>query len=213
MSQPSESITIEQLAEHNTLESLWIAVHGQVYDLTTFSSDHPGGIEALSSSAGTDGTESYEYAGHSASNMVKMEHYRVGRLAGSLEQASPISHNALPAEKKRMRSATSRFTQLKFPSWTKLAVTLSAISLVVALCYQRRDSFVDFISSILDLSQLQYSTISVQDIGDSFWAGIAIALSVSCVGFGYLYRVFLSTLDYQNDVFSLPATIPRKTKR
>ncbi|KAI4258492.1 MAG: hypothetical protein L6R42_005064 [Xanthoria sp. 1 TBL-2021] len=179
MSHLSESITLEQLAEHNTLKSLWIAVHGHVYDLTTFSSDHPGGIEALSSSAGTDGTESYEYAGHSASNMAKMEHYRVGRLAGSLEQASPISHNALPAEKKRMRSATSRFTQLKFPSWTKLAVTLSAITLIVALCYQRRDIFVDDISSTLDLSQLQYRSISVQSIRDSFWAGIAIAFSLA----------------------------------
>lgn len=112
-----------------------------------------------------------------------------------------------------MRSATSRFKQLRFPSWTKLAVTLSAISLVVALCYQRRDSLVDLISSTLDLSQLQYRTISIQSIRDSFWAGIAIAFSVSCVGFSYLYRLFLSTLDYQNDVFNLPATIPRKMKR
>jgi cytochrome b involved in lipid metabolism len=61
-----------------------------VYDLTTFRSDHPGGIEALESCAGTDGTESYEYAGHSESNMMKMQQYRVGRLAGSLEQASPF---------------------------------------------------------------------------------------------------------------------------
>ncbi|RDL33058.1 uncharacterized protein BP5553_08497 [Venustampulla echinocandica] len=215
MSQLSETITLEQLAAHNTLESLWIAVHAHVYDLTTFSSDHPGGIEALESCAGTDGTEPYEYAGHSESNMAKMQLYRVGRLAGSLAQASSISPNPLHVESKRIRSATSRLKQLRFPSWTKLAVTISATPLFVALALscQQRDSFVDYISRTLNTSQLQFGTISDQGTGHAFWAGIAIASSVSCVGFSYLYKLFLSTLDYQNDVFSLPATIPRKTKK
>ncbi|KAH8702680.1 cytochrome b5-like heme/steroid binding domain-containing protein [Phaeosphaeriaceae sp. PMI808] len=213
MSQLSESITLEQLADHNTLESLWIAIHGHVYDLTTFSSDHPGGIEALESCAGTDGTESYEYAGHSKSNMAKMQQYRVGTLAGSLKQASPISYNRLPVESKRIRSATSRLKQLRFPRWTKRAVTLSAISLVAALSYQRRDSLVDYISPALNISQLQFRAISDQNTGHAFWAGIAIASSISCVGFSYLYKLFLSTLDYQNELFNLPATIPRKAKR
>ncbi|KAJ5128602.1 hypothetical protein N7448_002318 [Penicillium atrosanguineum] len=91
--QLSENITLEQLADHNTLQSLWIAVHGLVYDLTTVSSDHPGGIDVLESCAGTDGTEAYEYAGHSEENMVKMQQYCVGRLAGNPEQAPPLSHN------------------------------------------------------------------------------------------------------------------------
>jgi len=184
-----------------------------VYDLTTFSSDHPGGIEALESCAGTDGTEPYEYAGHSESNMAKMQLYRVGRLVGNLAQASSISHNPLPVESKYIRGATSRLKQLRFPRWTKLAATISATSLFVALSCQQRDSFVDYISRTLDTSQLQFGTISGQGIGHAFWAGIATASSVSCVGFGYLYKLFLSTLDYQNEVFSLPATIPRKIKR
>ncbi|KAJ5190679.1 uncharacterized protein N7498_009664 [Penicillium cinerascens] len=210
MSQLGESITLEQLAGHNTLGSLWIAVHGHVYDLTTFSSDHPGGIEALESCAGTDGTESYEYAGHSELNMAKMQQYRVGTVTGCLGQASPISYHPLPVESKR---ATSRLKQLRFPRWTKRAVTISATALVVGLSYQRRDAFVDYISPTLNISQLQFRTISDQGIGHPFWAGIAIASSVSCVGFRYLYKLFLSTLDYQNEVFSFPPTIPRKTKR
>ncbi|KAI9661953.1 MAG: hypothetical protein M1821_009193 [Bathelium mastoideum] len=213
MTQLNKSITLEQLADHNTLESLWIAVHGQVYDLTTFSSDHPGGIEALESCAGTDGTESYEYAAHSESNTAKLQQYRVGRLAGSLEQASPISHNPLPAGSKRIRNAAYRLKQLRSPRWTKLAATLFATSLIVALTYQRRDSFVGYMLSTLSIPRLQLRNVSDQDIGYAFWGGIAIASSVSFVGFSYLYKLFLSTLDYQNDVFSFPPTIPKKTKR
>lgn len=184
-----------------------------VYDLTTFSSDHPGGIEALENCAGTDGTEPYEYAGHSESNMAKMQLYRVGRLSGSPAPVSSISHNPLPVESKRIRGATSRLKPLRFPLWTKLAVTISATSLLVALSFQQRGGFVEYMSRTLKTSQLQFRTTSDLGIRHAFWAGIAVASSVSCVGFGYLYKLFLSTLDYQNEVFSLPATIPRKTKR
>ncbi|KAL9009532.1 MAG: hypothetical protein Q9173_005445 [Seirophora scorigena] len=170
MPQLSESITLEQLAEHKTLQSLWIAVHGYVYDLTTFSSDHPGGIEALESCAGTDGTESYDYAGHSASNMEKMQQYRVGRLARCLEQPSPIFHNPISVESKRIKRAISRLEHLGFPRWTKLAVTICATSLVVALSYYRRDGFVDYISSTPNIPRLQLRTTSDQNIGHAFWA-------------------------------------------
>ncbi|CAO1603181.1 hypothetical protein XANCAGTX0491_006773 [Xanthoria calcicola] len=216
MSQPNESISLEQLASHNTLKSLWIAVHGHVYDLTAFSADHPGGIEALTSSAGTDGTESYDYAGHSASNMAKMQQYRLGTLAGNLAPTSPISHGAFPEQNMRIRTATSRLQHSQFPRGTKLAATTCAAALIfVALSFLRRDKLAEYISSTtLEISPLQSRTeTSNRDIGRAFWVGVALAFSLSGLGLGYLYRMFLSTLDYQNDVFSFPATIPRNTKR
>ncbi len=244
MSQPNDTITLEQLANHNKLKSLWIAVHGQgkspspplthplssqrnqetiltstpypVYDFTTFSADHPGGIEALTGSAGTDGTESYEYAGHSASNTAKMQQYRLGTLAGSLAPTSPISHGAFPVESMRIRTATSHLQHLRFSRWTKLAATTCAASLIiVALSYLPKDQLVEYMSLMtLENPSLQSRTAtSDRDPRRAFWVGVALALSISGLGLGYLYRMFLSTLDYQNDVFSFPATIPRKTKR
>ncbi|KAH6876752.1 cytochrome b5-like heme/steroid binding domain-containing protein [Thelonectria olida] len=200
--QRSESvITPEQLADHGTLDTLWIAVHGRVYDLTNFSSDHPGGIDALESSAGTDGTEAYEYAGHSEENMDKMQEYCVGKLAGSLEQVLPPSFGT----SKRIKGAASGLQQLITPR-TRLAATIIATSLVgVALSHR-------YIPSTQDISQPQSTTMLSQNLRYAFWAGTAVVSSISLVAFRYLYLLFLSSLDHQNDVFSFPPTIPRKRR-
>ncbi|OQE20853.1 hypothetical protein PENFLA_c015G04402 [Penicillium flavigenum] len=204
--QLKQSITHEQLADHNTLKSLWIAVHGRVYDLTTFSSDHPGGIDALEGSAGTNGTEVYEYAGHSEENMVKMQQYCIGRLSGSAEQAPEISHTPVAGDRKRPRSAIFGLKHLIITPWMKLGVTVTATCFTMALSYR-------YLLSTLDVSRLQFTTISDQKTEHAFWAGIATASSVSFMGFRHFYKLFLSSIDYQNDVFSFPPTIPRKTRR
>ncbi|RMZ84311.1 hypothetical protein DV738_g508, partial [Chaetothyriales sp. CBS 135597] len=38
-------IAVSELEQHNSLESLWIAVNEQVYDMTNFVEEHPGGPE------------------------------------------------------------------------------------------------------------------------------------------------------------------------
>jgi cytochrome b involved in lipid metabolism len=190
-------ITLEQLAEHDTLDTLWIAVYGRVYNFTNFVSDHPGGVVALESSAGIDGTEAYEYAGHSEDNMDKMQQYYIGKLSGSLEYVPPP-----PVEtRKRTRNAAS--SQSTTPRM-KLAATIIAISFVgVSLCYR-------YIPVTQDVPQ-PTTTLS-QNPRYTFWAGAGVASSMSLVAFRYLYVLFLSSLDYQNDVFSFPPTIPRKRR-
>jgi cytochrome b involved in lipid metabolism len=37
----------EEVAEHNTPDSLWIAVRGKVYDVTNFAQKHPGGSDIV----------------------------------------------------------------------------------------------------------------------------------------------------------------------
>ncbi|QPH02990.1 hypothetical protein C2857_007210 [Epichloe festucae Fl1] len=196
-------ITLEDLADHGSLDSLWIGVHGRVYDLTSFISDHPGGIEALESSAGTDGSEAYEYAGHSEENMEKMQQYCIGKLAGSPERTLPPTFGTT---NKRMKSAGSGLPQFITPR-TRLAVTIIVTSLVVAAFSHRH------FPSTPDIFQRQSTATSSQNFRYGFWAGTVIASSVTLVAFVYFYFLFLSSLDYQNDVFSFPPTIPKKTRR
>lgn len=53
-------VTLDELALHNSLESgVWVAISGQVYDISTFISEHPGGEDILLEAAGTDVTEDF----------------------------------------------------------------------------------------------------------------------------------------------------------
>jgi flavocytochrome c len=52
-------ITMEELAEHNTEDDLWVALHGIVYDFTEFAHEHPSGFQSIFELVGTDGTDAF----------------------------------------------------------------------------------------------------------------------------------------------------------
>ena len=53
------TITERELAEHNSAADSWVALHGKVYDMTEFASDHPAGSEPVTKLSGSDGTETF----------------------------------------------------------------------------------------------------------------------------------------------------------
>ncbi|EIM85014.1 uncharacterized protein STEHIDRAFT_81830 [Stereum hirsutum FP-91666 SS1] len=55
-----EKISGKVVAEHNTRESCWIIVHGNVYDVTEFLPEHPGGSKIILKYAGKDATQEYD---------------------------------------------------------------------------------------------------------------------------------------------------------
>ncbi|KAJ6141443.1 hypothetical protein N7470_009833 [Penicillium chermesinum] len=178
----------------------------RLYDLTAFSSDHPGGIEALETCAGTDGTEAFEYAGHSEENIANMQQYCVGRLVGSFGRDGPSCHHAGDGNTEQNRRGALGINRATFYPWATPAVTLLTACGAMIFSYRhvlpRLGSFQDILPTNTDLQP-----------GHGVLTGVAIASSLSFLGFRYLYGLFLSSLDYQNDVFSFPPTMPRKTRR
>lgn len=51
--------TIDEVSEHNSKDDCWLVVHGNVYDVTEFISNHPGG-DAILQGCGKDATELFE---------------------------------------------------------------------------------------------------------------------------------------------------------
>ncbi|KAJ7167556.1 FMN-dependent dehydrogenase-domain-containing protein [Mycena filopes] len=56
----AERLSGKAVAQHNSRESCWIIVHGNVYDVTEFLDDHPGGSKIILKYAGKDATCEYD---------------------------------------------------------------------------------------------------------------------------------------------------------
>jgi cytochrome b involved in lipid metabolism len=52
--------TVEEVAKHNTETDCWVIIAGNVYDVTKFLPDHPGGSRAILLFAGKDATEEFD---------------------------------------------------------------------------------------------------------------------------------------------------------
>lgn len=53
-------ISGKEVSKHNDRDSCWIIVHGNVYDVTGFLDEHPGGSNIILKYAGKDATEEYD---------------------------------------------------------------------------------------------------------------------------------------------------------
>lgn len=88
----SEEVKLYSLADvksHNTNKSTWLVIHNNIYDVTAFLNEHPGGEEVLLEQAGKEATEAFEDVGHSTDARELMAKYKVGELIESERKAVP----------------------------------------------------------------------------------------------------------------------------
>jgi len=53
-------LTVAEVAKNNRVSSCWTIINENVYDITSYIPNHPGGEEAISSICGRDGTAQFE---------------------------------------------------------------------------------------------------------------------------------------------------------
>lgn len=87
--------SMSEVEKHNSADSAWIVVHGNIYDCTPFLKDHPGGVDSILINAGTDCTEEFD-AIHSDKAKKLLENYRVGELITATEYYASSSSEYLP---------------------------------------------------------------------------------------------------------------------
>lgn len=71
----------KQVAKHSSASDCWTVVQGNVYDVTSWISRHPGGASAITGMCGRDATASFtsEHGGDSEP-AAELASFRIGRL-------------------------------------------------------------------------------------------------------------------------------------
>ena len=52
-------ISLQEVSRHNTMRDCWVVINGNVYDMSSFIDDHPGGAKVVMLYAGNDATEEF----------------------------------------------------------------------------------------------------------------------------------------------------------
>jgi cytochrome b involved in lipid metabolism len=75
------TFTLADVAAHNTQASCYTAIRGNVYDLTDWIRNHPGGPGAIVGICGTDGTEKFSGKhGGQAAQEQQLATFQIGTL-------------------------------------------------------------------------------------------------------------------------------------
>jgi cytochrome b involved in lipid metabolism len=75
----SRVITRQEVADHNTLDDLWVVIDNKVYDLTKFVPNHPGG-DVIAKNAGGDATKGFYGIQHPERAFFEIEDYFIGSI-------------------------------------------------------------------------------------------------------------------------------------
>jgi cytochrome b involved in lipid metabolism len=73
-------ITLDELAKHNSRNDAWIAVAGNVYNVSEYLPFHPGGEGILLDHCGKDSTNEFELTHSFVNHLLLMGKYQVGYL-------------------------------------------------------------------------------------------------------------------------------------
>jgi len=95
---PATILTIQEIANHSTIDNCWLLISGKVYDVTSYFSAHPGGTATILPVCGKDATAAYstkdpgafavQGSSHSTSAKNLLDDYYIGDLNSTIVQNS-----------------------------------------------------------------------------------------------------------------------------
>ena len=76
----SKNLTAAEVAKHKTEKDCWIIINGEVYDVTKFLPDHPGGKKAILMYGGKDATSEFNLLHKPAVLQKYGKEFKLGKL-------------------------------------------------------------------------------------------------------------------------------------
>ncbi|GKZ01142.1 hypothetical protein MPSEU_001065700 [Mayamaea pseudoterrestris] len=77
--QATRNVPLSELEQHCTPDDCWVAIHGDVYDLTEFAEEHPAGPLSILELAGKDGSDAFASV-HNKNMLDDFADDRIGKL-------------------------------------------------------------------------------------------------------------------------------------
>jgi indoleamine 2,3-dioxygenase len=103
-------ISWNEISVNNNLDSIWIVLHGDVYDVTSWVNEHPGGNALLLAFAGMDATDLFDSMGHSTIAKKKLKELFIGSVIDVKSMGDTASttftHDAINRDAHRYRRNT-----------------------------------------------------------------------------------------------------------
>jgi cytochrome b involved in lipid metabolism len=160
-------LTLQEVALHATTDDCWASIHGNVYDLTEWVNDHPGGSIYIQSICGKDGTDLYSAQHPTLWLKVYVAGYRLGPLVAATEAPQvtdvPVSATEAPQATTDVPVSATEAPQAttdvpvsatEAPQATTDVPVSSGITLdEVALHNTSQDIWVALYGSVYDLTQ------------------------------------------------------------
>ncbi|CAG9562951.1 unnamed protein product [Danaus chrysippus] len=113
----------DEIYNRNTKTDAVFIIQNQVYDVTKFLDDHPGGHEVLLNVAGKDASEDFEDIGHSMDAKELMKKYLIGELVEE-DRVEPKKRKFDWDSPKTEKTETSFTSSWKFPILLGLIMTV-----------------------------------------------------------------------------------------
>ncbi|KAJ8070158.1 hypothetical protein OCU04_000551 [Sclerotinia nivalis] len=104
-----KQISLAEVQKHNKINDLWLVIHHNVYDVTNYLEDHPGGADSLLEVGGQNSTVAFEDVGHSADARETMESFLIGRLEGAPDEADEDKGLPMPKPDLKAKSKDQDF--------------------------------------------------------------------------------------------------------
>ncbi|KAL3232484.1 Cytochrome b5 [Nakaseomyces bracarensis] len=115
----SEVYTYKQVSEHNKEGDCWIIIDGNVYDVSKFLDEHPGGDEIIFEHRGNDATGDFVDIGHSDDALKILKTLKIGTVDKNSERVAVDNRDSDMAQKANEGSG-------------KLVIVLGLLALAVA---------------------------------------------------------------------------------
>ncbi len=73
-------LTASEVAGHGSVDSCWMIIDGNVYDVTEYIPDHPAGENSILAGCGKDASDMFSSAGHSPTAREILGSYLLGAV-------------------------------------------------------------------------------------------------------------------------------------